>query len=110
VTGSTNCKTQKNILITEHDNEQENEANQPMDTANNALTASKAAQAPNKSDYLVLTSTQEHTEMVDRFIKAGTCDAEVEQMITSRKNSFIKASCKLKKLEPKPNFVQGCSD
>jgi hypothetical protein len=61
-----------NVLITEHDNEQEAEANQPTDTDKNAPNALKAAEVPNNGDYLVPTSTQEHIEMVKGIIKAGT--------------------------------------
>jgi hypothetical protein len=49
----------------------------------------------------------EHNEMTDRLIEAGTCLAEAEQIIISRKNAFSKACRYLKMLTNlEPNWQQ----
>ena len=90
------------ILIPEDVTNKEtgNDCNQTLnkDAAEQSTRSeSKVTEAPNKEDFLVPKDTLEHSEMVDKLIKAGIRQIEADQIIASRKNAYNRACHEYKK-------------
>ena len=53
---------------------------------------------PKKEDFLVPSNAEQHRSIVERLVKAGTLQAEAEQIIAVRKTAYNKACREHKKL------------
>jgi hypothetical protein len=71
-----------------------------MDTSNEAVpihTTKDQPKPPCKQDFLVPTNAQEHIQMTNQLILAGTSKIDADLIISSRKKAFYKANSDFKK-------------